>query len=400
VGDVARTVPAASCLRAVWPGAHIAWLVEPAAASLLVGQPWLDEVLVFPRPALAAARRALGSELARFLARLRGRRFDLVVDFHAVLRSALLALATGCRRRVSYARPFGRELAWALATDRARLAPARMSRFERNEGLVRFLGVEAKPSPRPLRVDPGAVVRMRERLGAGPAPVAIHPGTSDRTPHKRFSAQVYAQVAKALHAELGIPSIATFGPARDDRRLAEAVVAAAPEAARLAPETPTLADLAALLACSRLAIGPDTGPLHVASLVGTPVVQLLGPTDPVENAPWPATPSRTLRALPGALSVARRSGRRGAAAARRAGEIPPGAIVAAARELLGAAPTSGAAARELLGSAPAPLEATRSASFEGAAAARGLSAPASTAAAREPLAPAPASGAAVARAPR
>jgi hypothetical protein len=169
------------------------------------------------------------------------------------------------------------------------------------------------------------------------------------------------------------------------------VVAAAPEAARLAPETPVLADLAALLACSRLAIGPDTGPLHVASLVGTPVVQLLGPTDAVENAPWPATPSRTLRAAPVALHAGRRSGRRGAADPRDAREIPPAAIVAAARELLGAAPASGAAPRGLFSPAPTP-----------ATAKRGPLRPAPTSGAADGAlrVPAPTSRAAAGRAPR
>ncbi len=331
VGDVARTLPAASCLRAAWPGAHLAWLVEAPAASLVAAQPWVDETIVFPRPFRAGPRRDPGRtralrELAVFLARLRARRFDLVVDFHSILRSALLALATGARRRVAYARPFGRELAWLLATHRARVAPARVSRFERNEALVRFLGAPAKPAPRPLRVGPAALAAMRERLGGGPAPLAIHPGTSEGGRHKRVAVEVLAGAAHALFAELGIPTVVTFGPARDDLRLAEAVVAAAGGAARLAPPTPDLADLAALFACSRLAIGPDTGPLHVAALAGTPVVQLLGPTDPIENAPWPETPSRRLRDAVGAPG--------------RGGEIGAEAIALAARELLGAAARS------------------------------------------------------------
>lgn len=329
MGDVARTLPAASRIRAAYPGAHLAWLVEPAAASLLAGQPWIDEVLVFPRPALAAALRAAAAgsllrTLRAFLAGLRARRFELVVDFHSILRSALLSLASGARRRVGYDAPFGREAAWALATHRARIAPSRVSRFERNEGLVRFLGVEAEAAFAPLRVDSAASLAMRARLGPGPTPVAMHPGTSAAAARKRIAASVYARVARALAAELGLPTVVTHGPADDDRRLAEAVVRDASGAARLAPPTATLVELAALLANVRLAIGPDTGPLHVAALVGTPVVQLLGATDAVENAPWPGTPSRSLHAT-GSRDGARRDG---------GFELSADAIVAAARELL------------------------------------------------------------------
>jgi ADP-heptose:LPS heptosyltransferase len=126
-----------------------------------------------------------------------------------------------------------------------------------------------------------------------------------------------------------VRSIVSAGPAQADRTLASAVVAAAQGAATLAPRTPTLADLAHLFAASRLFIGSDSGPMHVASLVGTPVVQLIGPTDPVVNAPYAETPSRQLRAaLPCSPC------RSGCSAATCMRSIAPEAVLAAARELL------------------------------------------------------------------
>jgi ADP-heptose:LPS heptosyltransferase len=200
---------------------------------------------------------------------------------------------------------------------------------------VRFLAVNARGSPRPLRVDPERARRMEGALGPGPAPLAIHPGTSDATPHKRWTPEGYAAVARALHEQEGLRSVVSVGPARDDRAFAEAVRAASGGAAELAPETPTLADLAALFSRCRLYLGSDSGPMHVASLVGTPVVQLVGPTDPVENAPWPGTPSRSLR-VPVACSPCRR----GCAAALCMQLHDPAAVTAAARALL-AAPRTG-----------------------------------------------------------
>ena len=92
-----------------------------------------------------------------------------------------------------------------------------------------------------------------------------------------------------------------------------------------------MADLAALFSCSRLYIGGDTGPMHVASLVGTPVVQILGPTDPVENAPFPATPSRTVR-----VQIRCNPCRRGCAAVTCMRVIHPDSVIDAACELLAA----------------------------------------------------------------
>ena len=76
-------------------------------------------------------------------------------------------------------------------------------------------------------------------------------------------------------------------------------------------------------------IGSDSGPLHVASLVGTPVVQILGPTDPVQNAPYPETPSRTVHVPLGCSPC-----RRGCRAVTCMRIVPPAAILAAAAELL------------------------------------------------------------------
>ena len=115
--------------------------------------------------------------------------------------------------------------------------------------------------------------------------------------------------------------------------MTDAVLEAAAGAARPAPETPTLLDLAALFAHARLYLGADSGPMHVSSLVGTPVVQLLGPTDPVENAPLAATPSRTVR-----VSIACNPCRRGCAAATCMRAIEPGAVLEAVRGLLATAP--------------------------------------------------------------
>jgi ADP-heptose:LPS heptosyltransferase len=338
VGDVVRTLPAASSLRAAYPGAHIAWLVEPGASSAVEGQTWIDEVLVFPRKALREALgdlepRSFALELSRFLRRLRRRRFDLVVDFHSILRSGVLAWLSGSRCRVGYARPFGRELAYLFATNRARLSPRRVSRFARNQGLVCYLGVTTPPAATPLKVDAAARLRMRAQIGSGPRPIAIHPGTSDATPYKRYSVEGYASVARAIAEEDGVHSIVTSGPARGDLALARAIVEMAGGAARLAPSTPSLGDLALLFAACRLYVGGDTGPMHVASLVGTPVVQILGPTDPVENAPYPGTPSRTVR-VPLACSPCRN----GCSAATCMRAVPSASVIAAARGLLALEP--------------------------------------------------------------
>ncbi len=341
VGDVVRTLPAVSALRAGYPGARIAWLVEPASAGIVQGQPWVDEVIVFPRGEIRArAKRGDVWGVVRLLGgvvrELRARRFELVVDFHSILKSGVLSYLTRAPLRVTYARPFAREFAHRFANSHARLEPAKLSRFDRNLGLVRYLGVAAPPAEAPLALAPervaNAQAELRKLLGSDAAPVAMHPGTSDATSYKRYRVEHYAWVARELAAR-GTPVIVTCGPARDDRAFADAIVDAAAGAARIAPATPSLADLAALFSHCRLYIGSDTGPMHVASLVGTPVIQLMGPTDPVENEPYRATPSKTLR-----VQIACNPCRRGCAAATCMGVISPQSVLEAAQGLLAKPP--------------------------------------------------------------
>ncbi len=331
LGDVVRTLPAVSSLRAGLPGCHLAWLVEPACAGAVGGQPWIDEVLTFPRGQLV--RRLRGGQLVgaarrfgSFLERLRGERFDWVLDFHGLARSACLSLLSGAPRRLGYAAPAARELSWLASTERVALPRARISRFVRNQALVRRLGVTQQPAARPFRIDAEARRRMSEALGSGPAIAVLHAGSSASSAAKRYPPERLGQVARRLGELEGLRCLASFGPAPSDRAAAEALVAASQGAARLAPATDCVQDLAALLEASRLCIAADTGPLQLAALVGAPVVQLLGPTDPVENAPWPRTPQVSL-----------------AHASRRADAVPVARVVEAARGLL-ARSASGAVA--------------------------------------------------------
>src|SRR5258706_1087932 len=110
LGDICLTLPALDAVRRAAPGARVAYLVEPESAPLLEGDPRVDDLIVAPRRAGAAA----GLALAR---RLRGLRPDLAIDFFCNPRTALLTFASGARTRVGYA---GKGWRSALYTHHAR----------------------------------------------------------------------------------------------------------------------------------------------------------------------------------------------------------------------------------------------------------------------------------------
>ncbi|HTO70651.1 MAG TPA: glycosyltransferase family 9 protein [Myxococcota bacterium] len=293
LGDVVRTRFAFAGLRELWPAAQIDWLVEDRAAAGLVGLPGLSQRVEVPRRRLRARHPWVAlATLREFARELRSRDYDLSIDFHGVLRSAFLAWSARIPVRVGYAAPIAKEGSHWLQTTSAPVEARHVSRFERNAALVRFLGGAVPAQPHVLELDPA-----REQLFAGlPARFAlVHPGTSPKTGYKRWEADRFAAVARELFTRAGVETRVAFGPVAGEREAARAVVAAAGGAAELAPPTESLAEFLALLRRASLFVGCDSGPMHLASLAGTPVVAIFGPTDPVENAPSATIPHRIVR---------------------------------------------------------------------------------------------------------
>ena len=123
--------------------------------------------------------------------------------------------------------------------------------------------------------------------------VLIHPGSSAKADHKRYAPAAWSAVANRL-VESGHEVWITAGSAASERALAAEVLAGCDARVVAAPETPELDDLLALLARAGVFAACDSGPLHAASLCGVPVVQLLGPTDPVHNEPAAASAWRRI----------------------------------------------------------------------------------------------------------
>lgn len=334
LGDVVRTRFAFAGIRALYPDAVIDWLVEDRAAAGLVGLAGLDEAVVVPRRKLRARHPRVALRTLRAFAReLAERKYDLSIDFHGVIRSALLAWSAGIPVRVGYDKPFAKEGSQRFLTHRARVGPAHFSRFERNAALLRFLGGEVPSEPAPLALDDttDALPPLPERFAL------IHPGTSPKTDYKRWEADRFAAVARQLRERAGIPSLVAFGPVAGEQEAARAVVDAADGAAQLAPPTASLAEFLRLLGRASVFIGCDSGPMHLASLARTPVVAIFGPTDPIENAPFPGVPNRIVRSDVGCNPC-----REGCPVRTCMRAVEPEAVTTAALLLLAALPANAA----------------------------------------------------------
>jgi 3-deoxy-D-manno-octulosonic-acid transferase/heptosyltransferase-1 len=292
IGDVLHTLPAVNAMRRRWPGAHIAWIVEAAASDLLRGHPAVDRVLVSYRRQwlrdLTTRRWLRGVRGAyRFIKALRDTRYDLIIDFQALLKSAIwIALARG-DRKVGFGRGMEHmEHSYLFLNERVPPVSMNIHALKRNLMLVAALGIPAARIeyrlPMGLR-ERRAVDRLLSRVGVdgGEALVAVNPVAKWATklwPEHRFS-----ELADALHHEFGYRPVFTGSAA--DRPAIDRILSQAAAGINLAGRT-GLIELAELYRRSAVVVSTDTGPMHLAAAVGTPVVALFGPTAPWRTGPF------------------------------------------------------------------------------------------------------------------
>jgi heptosyltransferase I len=282
MGDVIHALPAASALRDTFPEARIDWAIESRWARLLEGNPDLNEVI-------SVDRKSAGGITAT-VRQLRAAKYSCAIDFQGLYKSALLAFASGAPRRIGFQSSYAREgLASRFYTDR--LNPRGAHKVEHNLTLAEAAGAR-KSSPRfPLAVCAADEERAARELAAHKLGnfFVLNPGGGWLS--KCWPAERYGESHRDLAERYGWRGVVTFGPGEEDlaRKVVETAGNPPPVAIAL-----DLGPLMALMRRARLVISADTGPLHLASALGTPVVGLFGPTDPSRNGPYSSGSSRDI----------------------------------------------------------------------------------------------------------
>lgn len=285
IGDIVHTLPALSALRRGFPNAHIGWLVETRSKDILAGNPLLDEILEVDtlgwRKALHAP--STWKEISKSVGRLRSFRYDVVFDFQGLVKSGVCAWLARAPRRVGFERRGLRESLSAVFTNVHVAVPdGRCHVIDKNLSLLKAVGIETEERAFPIRVPEELSHRaanVLESMGVSEY-VAINPGGGWAT--KRWSPELYGILAAEIYRVRALPSLVFWGP--EEKGLALRVAEASSGAARIAPAT-ELKELLPYLVRARLFIGGDTGPLHIASALGVPVVGLFGPSDATLNGP-------------------------------------------------------------------------------------------------------------------
>lgn len=295
VGDVIRTLPAVKALKEHYPSSFITWIVEEPSQALLESQPEVDEVILFPRKRWASGMKSFGKmwrtigEMRKFIIVLRKRKFDVALDFHGILKSGVLSFLSGSHKRIGYDRRATKEGNFLFSNVKVKLPEERISRFQRNLSLLKGMGLEMRELQYSLRILPEDREYVESFFNASSGSlkrplIAIHPGSSPNALFKRWMPDQYAQLADRLARELSATVVFTWGDGEFE--WVEGIRKEMREPSLLGPRTESLTQLGEVYRRCDLYIGGDTGPTHIASLVGIPAVVIYGPTDPIENEPF------------------------------------------------------------------------------------------------------------------
>lgn len=274
LGDIIHSLPTLAAVRERFPKAFIGWLVKQEWAGILEGHPCLDELQSFPFNVSSAWP---------MIWEIRKRRFDLILDLQGLLRTGLLGFFSGAAVRIGF--EGGREFSPLFYTHRIKVDENSLHAVDRYLLIASALGAKTdiKRFDIPLtEKDRSEVQNMIGPVCGDKSMIAIH--ASARQDVKRWPLERFAQVAdQSSRAGWGIPVF--IGASDDVSVVAEIQKRMQTRSISLAGRT-SLKELAALLKMPRLLITNDSGPMHLAAALGTPVVALFGPTDPRKIGPY------------------------------------------------------------------------------------------------------------------
>ncbi len=270
IGDVLLSTPVIKAVREKYPQAFIAMVVSPYAKDVVEGNLYLDEVIIYDKD----GKHKSWERTIKFAHNLEKKRFDLAIILHPTNRVHLLSFLAGIGKRVGYDRKLG-----FLLTDRITHTKERGEKheLEYNLDLLRYLGinVEDKNIFMPIKKESEEWVDdffKQEGIRGSDKLLAINPAAS--CPSKIWPFERFAEVADRLAQKNGFKILVVSGS--KDLLIAQNVIKNMRSSVISLAGKTSVSQLASLLKRCSLFISNDSGPVHIASAVGTPVISIFG----------------------------------------------------------------------------------------------------------------------------
>jgi heptosyltransferase I len=275
LGDTCHVLPVVRTLQQAWPETRFTWIIGKVESQLVGLIPDIEFIIFDKRHSL--------SELRRFRTLMKQRRFDLLLHMQVSLRASFLSTYIHAKIKLGFDRERARELQWLFTTHR--IEPREREHvMDALFGFAGALGVHDRvlrwdiPLPESARHYALQMVSDRRPL------LVVSPCSSH--PRRNWRPEFYAQVADHAVSAHAMRVVLTGGRSAVERRMGEAIQKAMHERVSNTIGQDTLPQLLALIACADAVLTPDSGPAHMATAMGTPVLGLYAATNPDRSGPY------------------------------------------------------------------------------------------------------------------
>ncbi len=277
IGDVTHTLPVLRTLQHHWPETNITWIVGKNEHALVSE---IDEIefITFDKSLGFGAYRDIAGKLA-------GRRFDVLLHMQLALRASICSMLIKADIKLGFDRARAKDLQWLFTNEEISPQNTRQHVVDSFVEFPKRLGL--KPVMEwDLPVAANAVENVRHLI-SGEKFLVINPCAVAKSRNWRnWTAEGYAEVADYAAEHHGMTVLLTGGPSSDERNMADTIASMCAHKPHNMVGKTTLQELAALLQMSKVVIAPDTGPAHIASALGTPVIGLYAATNPERAGPY------------------------------------------------------------------------------------------------------------------
>ena len=276
IGDVTHVVPVVRAIRGHNPGARITWIIGKLEARLLAGLQGIEFIVFDKKGGMKAVRQLRQT--------LKGRSFDALLHMQVAARANLLSTLVKAPLRIGWDKPRWRDRHQWFINQSVR-SIAQQHQVDAFLEFARALDIPDGAPEWNLPVAEEDAAWAREVLGDDPAPILMISPCSSH-PLRNWDANRYAEVADHAVSSHGMRVVLIGGPSELEKTTGEAIEAAMRHQPQNLIGKDTITQSVALLQRARLVIAPDSGPAHVASAVGTPVLGLYAATPSRRSGPY------------------------------------------------------------------------------------------------------------------
>jgi heptosyltransferase I len=276
IGDTCHALAALRAFQEAWPETRFTWIIGKVEAKLMTEILPEIEFITFNKSATLR-------ELWRLRTLLHGRRFDLLLDMQLSLRASLISRLIQSPIKLGFDRPRARELQWLFTN--AQIEPAASEHvLDSFMGFAKACGIDPKPAHWDVPLPQNALDYARQVIGDARPTLLISPCSSHTA--RNWPAERYAAVADHAAAVHRMRVVLVGGRSSTEARMGAAIAAAAqmPLVNQIGKDT--LPQLLGLMSKSSALLSPDSGPAHMAGMVGLPVIGLYAATNPQRAGPY------------------------------------------------------------------------------------------------------------------